>query len=61
MRRGSGRGDVEGPRHAGNAVGYADERVDVRHDLSTLLSQKESHRLCDLEAKRISPIRQLNF
>jgi hypothetical protein len=54
-------GGVEGPRHAGNAVGYAGERIDVRHDLSTLLSQKESHPLCDLEAKRISPNSQLIF
>ena len=41
MRRGGGSGDMEGPRHADNA--YAGERIDVRHDLSTLLSQKESH------------------
>jgi hypothetical protein len=61
MRRGSGLGGVEGPRHAGNAVGYADERVDVRHDVSTLLSHKKSHRLCDLEANDISPNRQLIF
>ncbi len=33
MRRGGGSGDVEGPRHAGNA--YAGERVDVRHDLGS--------------------------
>jgi hypothetical protein len=33
---GSGLGDVEGPRHAGNA--YAGKRIDVRHDLGTLLS-----------------------
>ena len=51
MRRGSLDG-VEGPRHAGNA--YAGERVDVRHDLGTLLSQKGITRLCDLEVKRIS-------
>jgi hypothetical protein len=59
MRRGGGIGDVEGPRHAGNA--YACERVVVRHDLSTLLSQKESHSMCDVEAKRISPNPQLIF
>jgi hypothetical protein len=54
MRRGGGSslGDVEGPRHAGNA--YAGERVDVRHDLGTLLSQKEITQLCDLEVKAIS-------
>ena len=59
MRRGGGSGDVEGPRHAGNA--YAGERVDVRHDLGTLLSQKEITQLCDLEAKRIRPDPQLIF
>jgi hypothetical protein len=57
MRRGSG--DVEGGRHAGNA--YACKRVNFRHDLGTLLSQKEITQLCDLEAKHISPNPQLIF
>jgi hypothetical protein len=36
MRRGGGgRSGVKGPRHAGNA--YAGKRIDVRHDLGTLL------------------------
>ena len=38
MRRGSGSGDVEGRRHAGNA--YACKRVEFRHDLGTLLSTR---------------------
>jgi hypothetical protein len=55
MRRGSGIGDVEGPRHAGNA--YACKRVESRHDLGTLPFDSR----CDLEAKHISPNPQLIF
>jgi hypothetical protein len=43
MRRGGGSGDMEGPRNAGNA--YAGIRVDAHHDLGTLLSHDESHKL----------------
>jgi hypothetical protein len=38
MRSGSGSGDVEGPRHADNA--YACKRIEIRHDLGTLLSTR---------------------
>jgi hypothetical protein len=55
MRSGSGIGDVEGPRHAGNA--YACERIKIRHDLGTLLSTRG----VNLENKHISPNPQLIF
>jgi hypothetical protein len=42
MHGGSGIGDVEGPRHAGskNAIAYAGECVEIRHDLGALLSSR---------------------
>jgi hypothetical protein len=46
-------GDMEGPRHAGNA--YTGERVNARHDLGTLLSQVTDRAILRLEPSSPDP------